>query len=235
MKQYIVTGASRGIGRETALALVADPSNWVLALSRDVAGLSRLSDAAQVSGAGDRMHCLPFDLAQPDWPRLMDEISQWGKLDGLVNNAGLLIHKPFEELSADDWQRMFQVNCFSVVALVKQVLPLLEAAKGAHIVNISSMGGFQGSSKFNGLSAYSASKAALSNLTETLAEEFQSRRIAVNCLALGAVQTEMLAQVFPGYTAPLSSEDMGGFVAWFAAHGNRFFNGKILPVSVSTP
>lgn len=235
MKQYIVTGASRGIGRETALALAADPSNWVLALSRDTAGLSRLSDAAQAAGAGDRMHCLPFDLAQPDWPRLGEEINQWGKLDGLVNNAGLLIHKPFEELSADDWQRMFQVNCFGVVALVQQVLPLLEAAQGAHIVNIGSMGGFQGSSKFNGLSAYSASKAALANLTETLAEEFQSRRIAVNCLALGAVQTEMLAQVFPGYAAPLTSEEMGGFVAWFAAHGNRFFNGKILPVSVSTP
>lgn len=235
MKQYIVTGASRGIGRETALALAAEPSNWVLALSRDTAGLSRLSEAAQAAGAGDRMHCLPFDLARPDWPRLKEEINQWGKLDGLVNNAGLLIHKPFEELSAEDWQRMFQVNCFGVVALVQQVLPLLEAAQGAHIVNISSMGGFQGSSKFNGLSAYSASKAALANLTETLAEEFQSRRIAVNCLALGAVQTEMLAQAFPGYAAPLTSEEMGGFVAWFAAHGNRFFNGKILPVSVSTP
>lgn len=235
MKQYIVTGASRGIGRDTALSLLADPSHWVLALARDTAGLSRLSDAAQAAGAGDRLHWLPFDLAQPDWPRLMEEINQWGKLDGLVNNAGLLIHKPFEELSADDWQRMFQVNCFGVVALVKQVLPLLEAAQGAHIVNISSMGGFQGSSKFNGLSAYSASKAALANLTETLAEEFQSRRIAVNCLALGAVQTEMLAQAFPGYAAPLTSEEMGGFVAWFAIHGNRFFNGKILPVSVSTP
>ncbi|MBX2928594.1 MAG: SDR family oxidoreductase [Saprospiraceae bacterium] len=235
MKQYIVTGASRGIGRETALALAAEPSNWVLALSRDTTGLSRLSEAAQAAGAGDRLHCLPFDLAQPDWPRLLEEINQWGKLDGLINNAGLLIHKPFEELSVEDWQRMFQVNCFGVVALVQQVLPLLEAAQGAHIVNISSMGGFQGSSKFNGLSAYSASKAALANLTETLAEEFQSRRIAVNCLALGAVQTEMLAQAFPGYAAPLTSEEMGGFVAWFAAHGNRFFNGKILPVSVSTP
>lgn len=235
MKQFIVTGASRGIGRETALALASKPSHWILALSRDNAGLTRLSEAADAAGAGERLRCLPFDLTDPDWPRLMEELSQWGKLNGIVNNAGLLIHKPFEELSAEDWLRMFQVNFLSVAALIREVLPLLEAAQGAHIVNIGSMGGFQGSSKFNGLSGYSASKAALANLSETLAEEFQSRQISVNCLSIGAVQTEMLAQAFPGYNAPLSSEDMGGFVAWFVTHGSRFFNGKVLPVSVSTP
>ncbi len=235
MKQYIVTGAGRGIGRETALALAGDPSHWVLALSRDAAALDRLDEAAGAAGAGDRLRCLPFDLTRPDWPRLMEELSQWGKLNGIVNNAGLLIHKPFEELTDEDWLRMFQVNCLGVVALVRQLLPLLEAAGGAHIVNVGSMGGFQGSSKFPGLSAYSASKAALANLAETLAEEFQPRRIAVNCLALGAVQTEMLAQAFPGYSAPLSSEQMGRFVAWFAVEGSLFFNGKVLPVSVSTP
>lgn len=235
MKQYIVTGASRGIGRDTALALAAQPSNWVLALSRDLAGLERLEQAAREAGAEQRLHCLPFDIAQPDMPQLMEILGQWGKLDGIVHNAGLLIHKPFDELSDADWQRMFQVNFFSPMTLTRTLLPLLEAAHGAHVVHIGSMGGFQGSSKFNGLSAYSASKAALANLTETLAEELKSRHIAVNCLALGAVQTEMLAQAFPGYQAPVSSAEMGGFVAWFTGQGHRFFNGKILPVSVSTP
>ncbi len=235
MKQYIVTGAGRGIGRESALALAADPSHWVLALSRDNTALSRLYQDAEAAGYAGRLRCLPFDLTRPEWPRLMEELSQWGKLNGIVNNAGLMINKPFEELSDEDWLRIFQVNCFGVVSLIRQLLPLLESAQGAHIVNIGSMGGFQGSSKFAGLSAYSASKAALANVAETLAEELKSRRISVNCLALGSVQTEMLAQAFPGYTAPLSSEDMGQFVAWFTTKGDRFFNGKVLPVSVSTP
>jgi NAD(P)-dependent dehydrogenase (short-subunit alcohol dehydrogenase family) len=235
MKQYIITGASRGIGRDTALALAAGAGHWVLALSRDVAGLERLRADAAARGFAERLHCLPFDVVNPDWPRLMDEIRPWGKLNGIVHNAGLLINKPFEALRAEDWLQSFQVNCFSVVALTRELLPLLAAASGAHIVNIGSMGGVQGSSKFNGLSAYSASKAALANITETLAEELRSRQVSVNCLALGAVQTDMLAQAFPGYTAPISSEEMGDFVAWFAHSGQRFFNGKILPVSVSTP
>jgi 3-oxoacyl-[acyl-carrier protein] reductase len=235
MKQFIVTGAGRGVGRDTALALARNPSNWVLALSRNQAALNRLSEDAARADSKDRLRCLPFDLTAPDWPRLMEELGQWGKLNGIVNNAGLLIHKPFEALSDTDWLEMFQVNCLGVVSLIRQTLPLLFAAEGAHIVNIGSMGGFQGSAKFNGLSAYSASKAALANLAETLAEEFAPRRVSVNCLALGAVQTEMLGQAFPGYTAPLSSEQMGEFVAWFTQNGNTFFNGKVLPVSVSTP
>ena len=235
MKQYIVTGASRGIGRDTALALSAQPGHWVLALSRDLSGLERLSAEAAAGGFAERLHCLPFDVVHPDWPLLMDEIRPWGKVNGIIHNAGLLINKPFDQLTDADWLQSFQVNCFSVVALTRELLPLLEAAAGAHILNIGSMGGVQGSSKFNGLSAYSASKAALANITETLAEELRSRQISVNCLALGAVQTEMLAQAFPGYQAPVSSSDMGDFVAWFAGNGHRFFNGKILPVSVSTP
>ena len=97
------------------------------------------------------------------------------------------------------------------------------------------MGGFQGSSKFPGLSAYSASKAALGNLTECLAEEFKEMGIAVNALALGAVKTEMLEEAFPGYVPPVNAQEMAGFMANFATSGHHFFNGKILPVSVSTP
>lgn len=97
------------------------------------------------------------------------------------------------------------------------------------------MGGFQGSAKFAGLSAYSSSKAALSGLTECLAEELKPNGISVNCLAIGAVQTEMLSKAFPGYKAPLSPAEMAGFIQYFALNGHRYFNGKILPVSITTP
>ena len=105
----------------------------------------------------------------------------------------------------------------------------------AHIVNISSMGGFQGSMKFPGLSAYAASKAALANLTEVLAAEFEEKNIAVNCLAIGAVETDMLFKTFPEYKAPLKAIEMAEYIADFSLNGHKYYNGKILPVALSTP
>ena len=97
------------------------------------------------------------------------------------------------------------------------------------------MGGFQGSAKFAGLSAYSSSKAAVVGLTECLAEELKDKDIFVNCLAIGAVQTEMLSEAFPGYEAPVSPKQMAEYIFDFAIKGSQFYNGKILPVSSSTP
>jgi NAD(P)-dependent dehydrogenase (short-subunit alcohol dehydrogenase family) len=108
-------------------------------------------------------------------------------------------------------------------------------SSGSHIVNISSMGGFQGSAKYKGLSYYSASKAALACLTECLATEFTEFGISVNCLALGAVQTEMLDEAFPGYKAPVDAKQMAEFISGFALTGHKFFNGKILPVALGNP
>jgi NAD(P)-dependent dehydrogenase (short-subunit alcohol dehydrogenase family) len=97
------------------------------------------------------------------------------------------------------------------------------------------MGGVQGTVKFPGLSAYSSSKAALAGLTECLAIEFQDKDIAVNCLALGAVQTEMLQEAFPGFKAPVSPDKMAEFIGNFVLTAHHFMNGKVLPISLSTP
>ena len=156
-------------------------------------------------------------------------------VDLLLNNAGALKSSSFETISNEEVMQMFRINYFAPAALIKALIPLMEKASQAHVVNISSMGGFQGSSKFNGLSHYSASKAALSTLTECLAEEYKSKHIAFNALALGAVQTDMLAQAFPGYKAPINPDKIAEFIAWFATEGHIFFNGKVIPVSVSVP
>jgi NAD(P)-dependent dehydrogenase (short-subunit alcohol dehydrogenase family) len=233
--RIIVTGASRGIGYQTVLALVKDPDNYLLALSRDGDKLQDLQKAAVELGAAGRFDFLALDLTQPLPASLIEKIDLMGGIDVLVNNAGQLINKPFLSTPLKDWQSIFEHNLFAPVLLIQALTPFLEKSKNGHILNISSMGGFQGSSKFPGLAAYSASKAALANLTECLAEELKEKGIAVNCLALGAVQTEMLATAFPGYEAPVSSEVMGAYVANFALNGHKVFNGKILPVSVSTP
>ena len=233
--KILITGASRGIGQATALALAADSSHQILALSRNEEGLEQLYKVSQEKYGYDNLHYLPFDLTQPDVERLLEKVIQMGGVEVLVNNAAWLVNKPFGDLSRADWLHTFEVNLFGAVNLIQLLLPYLEAEETAHIVNISSMGGYHGSLKFPGLSAYSASKAALANLTECLAEEWKDKNIAVNCLALGAVQTEMLLQAFPGYEAPLDSKKMASFLAYFSTQGHHFFNGKVLPVSLSTP
>ncbi|HQU58035.1 MAG: SDR family oxidoreductase [Phaeodactylibacter sp.] len=229
MKNIIITGASRGIGYQTALQL-AQQGHQVLALSRNEEALQQLK-----AEAGENLDFLAFDLSKPDANTLLAKVQRLGHVDVLVNNAGLLLVRPFEELTTTDWQHMMAVNLYGPAHLIQILRPFLEKSHGAHILNISSMGGFQGSSKFPGLLGYSTAKAALATLTECLAEEWRDKGIACNCLCLGAVKTEMLAQAFPGYEAPLSSEKMGSFIAYFATEGRHFYNGKVLPVSVSTP
>ncbi|MDX1314389.1 MAG: SDR family NAD(P)-dependent oxidoreductase, partial [Eudoraea sp.] len=175
-----------------------------------------------------------FDITTAsDVDRVTTHISEWGQVDVLINNAGLLLNKPFLESTKKEFEQVYAVNVFGVAELIKAVLPFM--GQTGHVVNISSMGGVQGSAKFPGLSAYSSSKGALITLTELLAEEFKDKGPSFNVLALGAVQTEMLEEAFPGYQAPLSAGKMAAYIQWFALEGHRYYNGKVLPVSKSTP
>lgn len=229
----VITGASRGIGFDAALALAADKRHTVIALSRSIEGLAKLKAAADAEGL--YLDTYSVDLTTVDEAGLAAVFSSYDVIDVLINNAGVLINKPFTETSIDEWRSVFETNLFSQLKLTGFLVPYLSKSSNAHVVNIGSMGGYQGSSKFVGLSAYSASKAALANATECLAEELKPLHIKVNCLALGAVNTEMLNAAFPGFEAPVSSKEMAAFIADFALHQHKFFNGKILPVAVSTP
>ena len=122
---------------------------------------------------------------------------------------------------------------FGVAALNRFILPLMP--NGGHVVTISSMGGIQGSLKFPGLAAYSSSKGAVITLSELLAEEYKEQGVAFNVLALGAVQTEMLSEAFPGYQAPIQPAEMANYIKDFALNGHTYFNGKVLQVSSTTP
>ena len=155
------------------------------------------------------------------------------KVDVLINNAGVLLNKSFAETTMNDFEMVYKTNVYGVAELTRVVLPFMN--NNSHVVTISSMGGVQGSMKFPGLAAYSSSKGAVITLTELLAEEYKSSGISFNVLALGAVQTEMLEEAFPGYEAPISSLEMAHYIVDFALTGNKFYNGKLLQVSSSTP
>ena len=225
MKKIIITGTSRGIGLELALQF-ANAGHQVLALSRTIP--KRLLGNENIS-------CLSVDLSiEDDLVQVKDFISSsWGTIDILIHNAGSLLLKPFAETTAQEFENIYKVNVFGVANLTRIVLPYLQ--KGSHVVTISSMGGIQGSMKFAGLSAYSSSKGAVITLSELLAEEYKENGIAFNVLALGAVNTEMLQEAFPGYEAPLSAAAMADYIFDFALTGNKYYNGKVLQVSSSTP
>jgi len=227
-KRIVVVGASRGIGAALVEQFHVEPGNEILALSRN------FSELEKKFGTKDRIRIAGFDLAENVRHQAEHVFSDFGTIDILINNAGFLVNKPFEQLDHQDMTNSYQVNVIGVMETVQAALPFLNPT-GAHIVNISSMGGFQGSVKFPGLAAYSTSKAALCSFTELFAEEYKETAIKMNCLCLGAAQTEMLEAAFPGYQAPVSASEMAEFIADFALNGARWINGKIIPVSLSTP
>jgi len=223
-KTIVITGASRGIGFAlTQLAL--QQGHRIYALSRNIQPLKK----------SERLYPYRIDLSEEQsLPIFAEQLQKEGiKIDALIHNAGMLLNKPFSETTTADFESIYRVNVFGLAALTRLLLPSIDP-KG-HIVSISSMGGLTSSAKFPGLAAYSSSKGAVSILTELLAEEYKETGPAFNALALGAVQTEMLAQAFPGFQAPVTAEEMATYILKFALEGQQFFNGKVLPVSATTP
>lgn len=233
----IVTGASRGIGYELVKLISNDASNKVIAISRNATKLNQLKEECLTQNKSANVITIVCDLADAtNIAALLPQIkNHCSTIDVVINNAGALVNKAFESISYSDMEYVYKVNVFAVIQLTQALLPIMNTAKKSHIVNISSIGGFQGSIKFTGLSAYSSSKAALACLTECLAEEFKEKNIAFNCLALGSAQTEMLNEAFPGYKAPLSAQQMAAYIANFATTAHHYMNGKIIPVSLTNP
>jgi len=226
-KNFVVIGASRGIGEAIVKLLAQNKTNSVFAFSRNEEKMLTAFNGLK------NVHVHSLDLNDPNcFGHLSNVVRTIGNVDFMINNAGTLINKAFHELTHKDLTESYQVNVIGVIQSVQAVLPFMNKS---HIVNISSMGGFQGTMKFPGLAAYSTSKAALCSFTELFAEEYKETEVKMNCLCLGAVQTEMLEEAFPGYKALLQPEEMAEYIVDFTINGGRFMNGKIIPVSLTTP
>ena len=225
MKNIIITGTSRGIGYELALQF-ANAGHNVLAISRKT---------PQDLIENPNITCLSIDLSNENEMQKVENFlsNSWKKVDIIIHNAGSLLLKPFFLFLQEDFENIYKVNVFGVANLTRVCIPYLK--KGSHVVTISSMGGIQGSLKFAGLAAYSSSKGAVITLSELLAEEYKEREISFNVLALGAVQTEMLQEAFPGYEAPISAKGMADHIFDFALTGSKYYNGKVLQVSSTNP
>ena len=228
----IVNGGTRGIGKEIVLILAENKSNRILVTGRNKSALKRLTSQA---GSGNII-TFGIDLTIYDGvERSFREAiaSHFETIDILINTAGLLITKDFMEFTSNEARQIMEANFFGPAGVIRTIKPLM--TKNSHIVNIASMGGYQGSSKYSGLSYYSASKAALACLSECLAVEFREAGIIVNCLALGSVQTEMFEEAFPGSRAPVTAREMAELIVDFSIKGRKFYNGRVIPVAFSNP
>ena len=236
MKNVLVTGCSKGIGFQIVKQFAKQSDIRVLAISRDSVGLNKLAQECKLINKHFVLKVMSLDLSVISSIESLANIVKIdfnSSVDGIIHNAGFLVKKSFTDITNEDLDISFKVNCLAPFLLTQKLIPFFTPA--AHVLSISSIGGIQGSKKFPGLSAYSTSKATLITLTECLAEEFKMTNYKFNCLALGAVQTEMLSQAFPGYEAPLSADDMGGYVVDFYLNGPKYFNGQVIPVSLTTP
>ena len=225
MKTVIITGTSSGIGLD--LVKIFDSNGYrVISLSRN--------DLPNTTNFSENVNHINFDITNnSDVNSLVVLVkSKYSNIDILINNAGKLISKPFGDFSDSEFRSIYDVNLFGVVDLIKSLLPYFH--EKSHIVNISSVGGINGSSKFPGLSSYSSSKGALNILTEVLAVEFKNGPY-INSLCLGAVQTPMLELAFPDYKASTTPAEMANFIYAFSTSNPIMFNGKIIPVSISNP
>ena len=227
-KTIVVIGASTGIGNALVLEAAKDINCKVLAFARNT---DLMNDSFH---SLNNVSCHFLDLEKVNSKDFTDTLHQVEAIDILVNNAGYLVNKPFEDLNNEDLLKSFQVNAIGIMEITRLSIPYLNKTF-SHIVNISSMGGFQGSAKFPGLTAYSSSKSAICTFTEVFAEEYKNEQISMNCLCLGAVQTKMLEKAFPGFEAKITPKEMASYIFDFACKQGRFLNGKIIPVSLTTP
>ena len=223
MKTIVVTGTSSGIGHQICIQ-AAKMNFHVISVSRNIEPLKDIGG----------IESFAIDITTKD---SVDEFianlkSRKIKIDILINNAGYLVSELFGDTTYDSFKKTFDVNVFGLAEITRSLIPIINS--DGHVINISSIGGVNGSKKFPGLSAYSSSKAAVIALTEVLAEEHQNGP-SFNVLALGAVQTKMLKEAFPDYNAETKPEEMANYILDFAINGNKLFNGKLISVSNSNP
>ncbi|MEY8205158.1 MAG: glucose 1-dehydrogenase [Bermanella sp.] len=190
-KICLVTGAASGIGRETALLLAEQGARIILADLNQEAGQKV---AAEIDASGGQAIFFKHDVASEEsWVSVVEKsVEHFGKIDVLINNAGVLLMKPIQETTEEDWSFVNNINTKGVFFGVKHVLAAMKESKGGSIVNISSIYGMIGAP---GSSAYQASKGAVRLFTKSAAIEYNEHNIRVNSVHPGIIATPMTDDV----------------------------------------
>ncbi len=233
----LVTGASRGIGRAVALACAERGSDLVLAArTRE----SLLPVAAECSSHGIRAEVVPFDLgdAAAVRPGVERALELFGRLDHLVNNAGVTGDGLLLRMKREEWDRVVDVNLGGAFEVTRAALSAMVKARYGRIVNISSVVALMGNP---GQANYCAAKAGLIGFTKALAREVASRQITVNAVAPGFIDTDMTKSIAPAAREAMTDhiplgrlgrpEDVAAGVAFLLGPGGAYITGEVLNIS----
>jgi 3-oxoacyl-[acyl-carrier protein] reductase len=192
-KRVLVTGASRGIGRAIAIALAQVGFDVVLNFKRNHDQAKEVLE--QIIGSGGKASLLPFDVSDREAVKttIDQNISSSGMFYGIVNNAGVVSDAPFPALTGEAWDTVIQTNLDSFYNVLHPiVMNMILEKKGGRIVTISSLSGLAGNP---GQVNYGAAKAGIIGATRALAQELAKRKITVNCVAPGLIETDMVADI----------------------------------------
>jgi 3-oxoacyl-[acyl-carrier protein] reductase len=234
----LVTGGSRGIGRAVALALSRLGAGVIVNYRENQAAAeATLADIKASGGSGE---ICPFDVASEDQVEeaVKKIVDRWKKVDILVNNAGTTIDNLLVRLKRADWDRVLDVNLKGTAYCTKAVCKGMIKERYGRIINVTSVVGQMGNP---GQSAYAASKAGLIGFTKSMARELASRRITVNAVSPGFIETEMTGRLSPQLresflaSIPLgrfgTGEDVAEAVAFLAAPGAEYVTGQVINVN----
>lgn len=232
----LVTGASRGIGRATALRLAHDGFDIVLHYRSRKQDAERVAEEIRALGREARLLC--FDVAERDQARTLLEadIEAHGCYFGVVCNAGITADNPFPALTGDDWDSVVHTNLDGFYNVLHPlVMPMIRRRKPGRIVTIASMSGLIGN---RGQVNYSAAKAGIIGATKALAIELAKRHITVNCVAPGWIDTDMthhLSQEEVLKLIPMrrtgQAEDIAGVVSFLCSKDAAYMTRQVLPVN----
>lgn len=221
----IVTGAGRGIGRATARLFAREGARVVL-FGRTLAHIEEVQ--REIESQGGQALAIEGDVAREEDVRSLFQKAKsvYGRIDILVNSAGIVALRPFVDMDAETWDQVIAVNLRGTFLCCREAFRVMSEQQGGVIVNISSLSGVKGVEKFPGLSAYNVSKAGVAGLTEILAVEGKPYNIRVCAVSPGAVDTEMLRQAAPHLKAGMTPDDMADILLFMVDDTGRMLSGS---------
>jgi NAD(P)-dependent dehydrogenase (short-subunit alcohol dehydrogenase family) len=225
----IITGAGRGVGRATALRFAREGARVVL-FSRTAAHLAEV--VTQIEQEGYSTLSIVGDVSREDDVQALfrQVMETYGRVDTLINCAGIVAVRPFVEMDAATWDAVINVNLRGTFLCCREAFRIMVAQLSGVIVNISSLSGVKGVEKFPGLSAYNVSKSGVASLTEILAVEGKPYNIRVCAVSPGAVDTEMLRQAAPHLRPGMTPADMAEILLFLADDSGRMLSGTNLEI-----
>lgn len=235
-KQVLVTGASKGIGQAIAYQLAREDFTVIIHYMSDKEGaLQTLNNIQQEGGQG---RLIQFDISQRDEckHKIEQDIEEHGAYYGIVNNAGITKDTAFPAMTSDEWDGVIHTNLDSFYNVIHPcIMPMIRLRNGGRIITLSSVSGIAGN---RGQTNYSAAKAGIIGASKSLALELAKRKITVNCIAPGIIDTGMVSDEVQEHALPMvplrrmgKPEEVAGLVSYLMSDIAAYVTRQVISIN----